>query len=133
MILLDTHVLLWLAEAHPNLGQRTTRLANTALQRDEARVSAISFWEIGMLVAKGRVRGEISAPALRRKTLEQGVQEVPLTGTIGIAAAELRDFHGDPADRMIIATALSIDAELLTADEGILGWSGGLRAVDARR
>ena len=52
MIVLDTHVLLWLAEDHPRLGRRASRLADAALHREELHVSAISFWEIAMLVAR---------------------------------------------------------------------------------
>ena len=133
MIVLDTHVLLWFAEDHPHLGRRTTRLADAALRRDEVLVAAISFWEIAMLVERRRVRVDVSPAMLRQKVLEQGVREVPVTGAIGIAAVALPGFHGDPADRLIVATALSIDAPLVTADERILRWQGGLRTHDARR
>ena len=94
-------------EDHPSLGPRTTRLTDAALRRDEVFVAAISFWEIAMLLAGARLRMELSPMAFRRKVLEQGVREIPLTGAIGVAAAELPAFHDDPADRMIVATALS--------------------------
>ena len=120
-------------EDHPSLGPRTTRLTDAALRRDEVFVAAISFWEIAMLLAGARLRMELSPMAFRRKVLEQGVREIPLTGAIGVAAAELPAFHDDPADRMIVATALSLDARMATADRRILGWSGRVRAHDARR
>lgn len=47
--------------------------------------------------------------------------------------AELEGMHGDPIDRIIVATALAENAILLTADRAILGWTGGLRRQDARR
>ena len=133
MILLDTHVLVWFAEDHPSLGLRTTRLTDAALRRDEVFVAAISFWEVAMLRAKARLRMELSPMAFRRKVLEQGVREIALTGAIGVAAAELPAVHDDPADRMIVATALSLDARVATADRRILDWGGRVRAHDARR
>jgi len=51
---------------------------------------------------------------------------------LGIDAALLEDFHGDPADRLITATAKRLGATLLTADERILAWSGDLTRADAR-
>ncbi|MFQ5939903.1 MAG: PIN domain-containing protein, partial [Alphaproteobacteria bacterium] len=70
---------------------------------------------------------------VRANTLAQGVREVPLTGALGISAACLGDFHGDPADRFIAATAMSLDATLLTADDRLLDWRGDLKTHDARR
>jgi PIN domain nuclease of toxin-antitoxin system len=57
---------------------------------------------------------------------------LPVTGAIGIAAAFLADFHADPADRWIVATARELDAILLTADDKILAWPGRLDRRDAR-
>lgn len=133
MIVLDTHVLVWFAEDHPSLGRRTTRLADSALKRDEVLVAAISFWEIAMLSRKRRLRLDLSPAAFRQKVLEQGLREVPLDGAIAVAAGELERLHGDPADRMIIATALSMGATLVTADTAILGWKDKLKVHDARR
>jgi len=133
VIVLDTHVLVWFAEDNPQLGTRATRLTDAALQRDETMVSAISFWEIAMLTEKRRLTLDLAPTALRRHVLEQGVREVAVSGAIGIGAAQLAAFHPDPADRMIVATALSVGAMLLTADDAILGWRGPLRTHDARR
>ncbi len=133
MILLDTHVLAWIAEGNPQTGLSARRLADDALQKDELMVSAFSFWELAMLEAKGRLKGDWSADRLRRKSLEQGIREVVVSGEIGIAAVGLAGLPGDPADRIIAATAMSVDATLLTADERLLRWRGKLRTVDARR
>ncbi len=133
MLLLDTHVLIWLAEDSPRLGARATKLADAALQRDAVLVSAVSFWEIAMLVDKGRMELALAPKAMRQKVLEQGIREVPLTGAVAISAAELAEFHGDPADRFIVASALAEGAALLTADVPILRWTGTLKRHDARR
>ena len=133
MIVLDTHVMVWFAEGKSTLGRRTTRLTDSALRLDELLVATISFWEVAMLCEKRRLELAMSPTAFRQKVLEQGVQEIPLDGAIAIAAAEIKRFHGDPADRMIVATALSAEATLVTADEAILEWRGELLRHDARR
>jgi PIN domain nuclease of toxin-antitoxin system len=56
-----------------------------------------------------------------------------VSGSIGIAAVELRNLHPDPADRIIVATAISLGATLVTADDSILGRRGLLRTQDVRR
>jgi len=132
VILLDTHVVVWFAEDNPRLGRRTTRLTDTALAHDEVHVSAISFWEIAMLAVKQRLTLLVSPTALRRSVLEQGVRELVVDGAVGIAAAQLADFHGDPADRLIVASALSLDARLVTADRLLLTWPGPLKCHNAR-
>jgi len=69
----------------------------------------------------------------RAQLLSFGVREVPLSPDITMMAAEFDDLHGDPLDRIIVATALYNEAVLLTADRNILSWPGGLRRQDARR
>jgi PIN domain nuclease of toxin-antitoxin system len=68
----------------------------------------------------------------RRDLLGRGVIELPLSGAGCIAAAELENFHANPADRLIVASAQEIGATLLTADEKILDWPGHLDRRDAR-
>ena len=68
----------------------------------------------------------------RREQLEQGLVEVPVDGEIGVRANSLAAFHGDPADRIILATALD-GHRLLTGDQRILAWGGILDRLDARK
>ena len=133
MIVLDTHVLIWFAEDFPDLGRRAAALADEALYSDELAVSAISLWEIAMLARKGRLKLAEGPTAVRRRVLGHGIREIAIDGAIGIGAAELTGFHGDPADRIIVATALANDATLITADRPIRRWRGPLKAKDARR
>lgn len=130
MILLDTHVLVWLSTADPRLGRKTIRSIDRTLSQQGVFVSAISFWEIGMLVAKGRVR--VDPTALRADALKTGIQEISVDGNIAIAAGALGALHGDPADRIIVATALEAEARLASADQTVLAWRGGLKTLDAR-
>ncbi len=83
-----------------------------------------------MLVDKGRIRLSDDVQAWRHEHLEQGVVEIPVDGEIGVRAATLTDFHADPADRLIVATALA-GHRLVTSDRRILEWTGKLSRLDA--
>jgi PIN domain nuclease of toxin-antitoxin system len=131
VILLDTHALLWLADAR--LGRRSQSMADQALVEDRLAISAISFWEIAVLISRGRLKAVESATALRKEVLDGGAIEVPLTGDIAIRAVDLGNLPDDPADRFIVATAIVHDAILMTADERLLKWRHVLKRQDARR
>ena len=130
LLLLDTNALLWMRRGDDRLGSVARREIERAWQSDELAVSAISFWEVAMLVDKGRIRLSDDVHTWRREHLEQGVVEIPVDGDIGIRAAGLTDFHADPADRLIVATALA-GHSLVTSDRRILEWSGSLNRLDA--
>ena len=130
MILLDTHVLLWLRAGDPALGSRAQKKVNRAWDDGDLGVSAISFWEVEMLRAKGRISLSDDILTWRRRLLEQGLLEIAVDGQIGIRAARLTAFHGDPADRIIVATALA-GHRLVTADARILRWDGQLNSLSA--
>jgi PIN domain nuclease of toxin-antitoxin system len=133
MILLDTHALIWLDEGSDRLGAKSLSLIDQSLKLEELSVSVISFWEVAMLVNKGRLEIQMDVIQWRRSLLENGLQEIALSGDIAVNSALLKDFHGDPADRMIVATARSLEARLCTADEKILAWKHDLLRFDARR
>ena len=135
MILLDTHVLVWASLAPERLGDQASRRFEQAWAGggQSVGVSAVSFWEVAMLVVKGRLHLEQTPMQWRRTWLAAGLAEWPLSGAIGIGAVQLDGLHADPADRWIVATALDLGAEFLTADEPLLAWSGPLTCVDARR
>jgi PIN domain nuclease of toxin-antitoxin system len=132
VILLDTHVLIWLDEANPRLGSKASKAIDDAFTAGTLMVSAISFWEVGTLVEKGRLRLEIELGAWRQDFFRQGLIELPVSGEIAIKAASLSSFHGDPADRLIAATALVNSLTLLTADERLLRTELALLKLDAR-
>lgn len=132
LIVLDTHVLLWFDRHDPALGQEAIADVTDALAADALAASAISFWEVALLLRKGRLALRLPVEQWRRDFLEQGLIELPITGTIGIAAAQLRCFQADPADRIIVAAAQNLGATLFTADEKILAWPGRLDRRDAR-
>lgn len=136
VIVLDTHVLIWALGDDGRLGLQA-RAAIEAAGEGGVVVSAITPWEIAMLVQKGRLaladdvgawlETVLALPALRLAALEPAiaVDSVRLPGTL----------HADPADRLIIATARHLGFPLLTADRAILdyGNAGHVHVIDASR
>ncbi len=131
MIRLDTHVLIWHEQGDLRLGPQTRRVIARALPEGDAAVSAMSFWEVGMRVQKGRLDHLLDLDAWRRDLLDQGLIEIPVDGGIAARAGLLPDMHGDPADRIIVGTAME-GHQLVTADGKILSWPGPLSRLDAR-
>ena len=85
-----------------------------------------------MLIQKGRFELPEGLANWRRDVLNRGLIEVQVDGEIGLTAGLLTYEHGDPADRLIVATAICSGATLLTADRLILGWDGPFTRQDAR-
>ena len=131
MILMDTHVLVWLDEASPRLGEAALHQIDTAFKAGEAAVSAISFWEVGIWAKTGRIRMDMDLSVWRDDLINQGVVELPVTSEIGIQAAALEPFYGDAADRLIAATALRHSLTLITADENMLKCKMALQRCNA--
>jgi PIN domain nuclease of toxin-antitoxin system len=132
VILLDTHAAIWFT-TDSGLGKRSQAIADHALADDRLVISAVSFWEVAMLVAKRRLRSLDSAADLRERVLNSGINEVPLTGDVAILAGNLDGLHGDPADRFIVATAIAHEATLMIADTILLKWRNKLRRQDAEK
>ena len=130
MIVLDTHVLIWHEHGDRRFGPRARQAFESALKTGGAAVSAISFWEVGMQIRKGRLGFRLDPDAWRRDLRNQGLIEIPVDGGIASRAGLLADMHGDPADRIIVATALE-GHQLVTADRQILDWPGRLHRLPA--
>jgi len=135
VILLDTNVLLWLAEDNPRLGAKAReRMADPA--PGEIWVCAISFWEIGLLLSKKRVSLATSlGDFVKSIEGEDRFRIVPVDAAIAMEAGSLpRDIHGDPGDRFLIAAARLRACPLLTSDGKILSYAerGHVQAIDAR-
>jgi PIN domain nuclease of toxin-antitoxin system len=133
MILLDTHVVIWATEEKSRLGTK----ARDMLADPDAtlRYSAITAWELGMLVSKNKMQMPLSPDALMRRVRDAGVVEVAVDGAMALDAGALSNgLHGDPCDRILIATARALSCPLLTADRKILAYAaaGHLTALDAR-
>jgi PIN domain nuclease of toxin-antitoxin system len=137
VILLDTHVLIWSLQDAAALGPEARILLDEQILDEGLMISAITVWEIALLAKKSRIalgmdvmrwiEDALALPGLAQGALDPAiaVDSVTLPG----------EFHNDPADRIIIATARHHSLPLLTADQAILdyGASGHVNVIDARR
>ena len=96
MTIVDTHALVWLWTGDASLGSSARQTLDDALQDGELAVSAMTFWEVAMLRAKGRLDFPEDVGAWRRELLSQGLIEIPVDGEIGIHANALAGFHAAP-------------------------------------
>ena len=138
MLLLDTHVWVWSVQGDARrIGGRTRRLLTRGAKQGRLRLSPVSLFELAALHTVGRVR---FAMPLRRwidASLEvSGMGIAELTAAAAIDAGALpRQSLPDPLDRLLIATATTVEATLVTADERILAYATArddLRVHDAR-
>ncbi|MGK6312589.1 type II toxin-antitoxin system VapC family toxin [Neorhizobium sp. DT-125] len=134
MILIDTHVLVWITSRNPKLGSRARDMLDTG-DAGEVFVSAITPWEIALLDKKGRLPLGMEVSRWLDEVLgHPRIKLIPLEPAIAVESVRLPgDFHNDPADRIIVATARHLSVPLFTADEAILAYAahGYLSVVDA--
>jgi PIN domain nuclease of toxin-antitoxin system len=132
-LLLDTHVLVWSLKDDEQLGAKAKKRIERESARGSVAVSAISFWELALLTLRKRVNLTMSGSALRAHVLGLGVQELPIDGAVADLAGRLSPRHADPADCLLVATALEHDLTLVTADTKLLELGSGLKALAANR
>ena len=126
VILLDTHVWLWIMEGFEDqLGSAAGRAVLDASRRGAILVSIISVWEIAMLEAKGRIGLSVELEEWVRRGLEApGLRLADLTPEIAIESTRLPSWvEGDPADRILAATARKYGATIATRDRRILAYA----------
>jgi PIN domain nuclease of toxin-antitoxin system len=121
LILLDTAAWIWRASDPKRL---TTRARRAIDQAENSLVSAISVWEVAMLVAKRRI--QLDRPVEQWVDIAlalPGIQLAALEPAIAVRSAKLPGvFHPDPADRIIVATALENALVIITPDDRILSY-----------
>ena len=125
MIVIDTHVLVWWVSGEKSLSATAAKvIKDTLVNGSEVIVSSISAWEISMLIEKERLVLSMDVESwLDEVTQIDGVRFVPVDNEIGIKSTVLPgEFHKDPADRMIVATARKLAVPLVTADEKIINY-----------
>jgi PIN domain nuclease of toxin-antitoxin system len=136
LILLDTQTLIWFSQGDVRLGEAARRVVSDEAANDEVVVSPISFWEASMLVRKGRLSLGLDALEWAAAVLKQSAIRIePISTVVAVDAGRLPgDIHGDPADRLIVATARSLACPVLTTDRKILAYAdqGHVQAIDAR-
>lgn len=134
---MDTHVWIWVMEGlQSELSSATVNAIEEAGGRGELALSAISVWELGMLEARGRITLSRSIDEWVHAALTApGLRLVDLSPEIAVESTRLPGSpHGDPADRMIIATTRVLGGTLITCDDQILGYgaSGHLSVRDGK-
>jgi PIN domain nuclease of toxin-antitoxin system len=125
-LLLDTHIALWLDSGDGRLRPQTRARIDGCWQNGGTIcLSAISVWEIALLVDTGRIELDLPIEAWIRRFLQRpGIEPVPLGHRAALRSYELHHLeHRDPADRLLIATAIELACPLVTYDERILHFS----------
>lgn len=132
-LLLDTCALIFVTLNEPDAGPARTVMQRAYEEGQPIFISPISAWEIGLLVARGRLNLTLSPKRWFEKVMRQpGVALAELTPDVLIASSFLPDAPlRDPADRIIAATAREYDFTLVTRDRQLLAYSdqGHLRAL----
>jgi PIN domain nuclease of toxin-antitoxin system len=120
-VLLDTHLWLWWLLGSPQLPNQQRQAIDRSAQARRLHLAAISLWEAQMLQAKGRLQlNQPFEPWLRQAAAPDVITVLPLDAEVVIRVNSLPDdFHGDPADRLIVATALAHGLPLATCDRTI--------------
>jgi len=124
MIVLDTHVLVCWVSSDPALSEAAKGAIEKELDGGEIVVSSISAWEIAMLVERGRLILSMDVGSWLATVAQiESVSFLPVDVEIALKSVDLPgEFHKDPADRMIVATARKLAVPLVTKDEKICGY-----------
>ena len=126
-LLLDTQILIWAADFSQRLSAAALALLNDP--RDELLFSAVSIWEITIKNMLGRDDFRVDPRVLRRRLLDNGYTELPVTSQHAVTIDSLPPIHGDPFDRLLLAQAISEGIILLTADAQLARYPGPVRLV----
>jgi PIN domain nuclease of toxin-antitoxin system len=122
VILLDTHVLLWLALEPVKLSSHARESISVGYEQGGVAISAITLWELAWLATHGRIRFTGTPDALV-ESIASRVAIRPITPKIAILANQLpATYSSDPCDRLIGGTALSEGIPLVTKDRNIRGF-----------
>ena len=126
-LLLDTHLLLWASDRPERLPEQACHLLS---ESENALIySVASIWEVAIKQALKRRDFRADARLLRRGLLDNGYEELPVTGAHAVAIDTLPPLHSDPFDRILIAQAQVEGIVLLTSDERVAQYPGAIRKV----
>jgi PIN domain nuclease of toxin-antitoxin system len=120
VILLDTHILIWLLIAPENLSQKAKKAIRAARKSGPLALSAISLWEIAWLAENKRIDLDVSVDSFVKRCASF-VQVLPITQEIAVRSVQFpKSYPKDPRDKIIGATAIVEGARLLTHDKLIV-------------
>ena len=119
MIVLDTHVWVWWVSGIEELPLKVIRLIEKAIDQKAIYISCISVWEVAQLIERGRLQITLDVNNwVARSEALPFVHFIPVDNAIALRSVQLPSpLHPDPADRIIIATALNLGFPLVTRDE----------------
>ena len=126
-LLLDTHILLWAANAPERLSTQAIALLEDP--DNELLFSAASLWEVSIKNSLGRDDFKVDARLLRRGLLDNGYLELPITSAHAVFVESLPAIHKDPFDRILVAQATAEGITLLTADSTVARYPGPIELV----
>ena len=121
-LLLDTHLLLWAAGQPERLPAAARELIDDA--NNQLMFSLASLWEVAIKSGLGRDDFRVDARLLRRGLLDNGYDELAITGEHAVAVAALPPIHKDPFDRLLVAQSAVEGILLLTTDTLVAQYPG---------
>lgn len=126
-LLLDTHLVLWLAIEPGRLSPAALALIRD--RRSALTFSVASLWEVAIKTSLGRPDFRVDAAALRAGLLERGFEECPIRADHVLRVASLPWIHRDPFDRLLVAQADVDQLTLLTQDAALAGYGPRIRVL----
>ena len=124
MILLDTHVWWWILSEPERVSEKVHDIIQSTRPKERA-IASISIWEFAMMASRGRIQLSISPKKwIDYAVNKTGLQVLELNGKIAVESCNLPgNFHKDPADRIIVATARIHEATLITKDQKMIDYT----------
>jgi PIN domain nuclease of toxin-antitoxin system len=125
MIVLDTHAWVWFISNPELLSEKAKRYLDSAVEEKAIMISSISVWEVALLIAKKRLILTLELNDwIAKSEMLPFFKFIPVDNSVAIKSVNLpQPLHSDPADRIIIATAISLGVPIVTKDEKILNYS----------
>ena len=125
MILIDTHALVWWQESSARLSSKALSVITREAHHGTLVISAFSFWEIALLIEHNRLALSSNlSDWIAKVEAKKRTRFVPVDNRIAVASVQLpAGLHKDPADRIIVATAMLLDIPVVTADRQLRAYS----------
>ena len=128
MMVLDTHI--WVRWVDPEVNPLPSRILTHIAGADQLAVSAITCWEVAWLERRGRLQLQPNLNDWLELALAgSGVDCLPVSRAVAVRAAQLPEHHRDPADRLILATAIEQQTTLVSLDAAFDAYKEHIRML----